>query len=95
MRVKYLFINMKYPLYVKLQGLLIVTLFAAAAACFVFLRDSATPVVKYAWALCLLVGLLEIVEMAVAIAKAKKAFHRESSSGASAPPLLNDASRDV
>ena len=78
MRVKYLFVNMKYPLYLKLQGLLIVSLIIAAAACYFLIGDSSIWVVKDAWLICLILAGLEVFEAAVAIGKAKKNFNPQN-----------------
>ena len=75
MRVKYLFVNMKYPLYLKLQGLLIVALVIGAAACYFLIKDSSQWIVKNAWWICLVAAGLEVLEAAAAIGKAKKDFH--------------------
>ena len=78
MRVKYLFVNMKYPLYLKLQGLLIVSLVIAAAACYFLIKDSSIWVVKDAWLICLVLAAFEVFEAAVAIGKAKKNFRPQN-----------------
>ena len=75
MRVKYLFINMRYPAYIKLQVILVVSLVIASLLCFLFARDSQIWLLKNAWWLCLIVAVGEIVETFMAIGKAKKKFH--------------------
>ena len=77
MRVKYLYINLKYPMYVKLQGMLIVALIIAALPCFLYLKDSPVWMLKNAWWLCLTLAFLEIVEALVAIGKAKRDFNSQ------------------
>ncbi|MBC8372576.1 MAG: hypothetical protein ISS69_08935 [Phycisphaerae bacterium] len=76
MRVKYLFINLKYSAYVKLQGILIAVWTIAALPCFLYLKDSSIWMLKHVWWLCLVVALLEGVEAFLAIGKAKRDFHR-------------------
>lgn len=75
MRVKYLFINLRYPVYVKLQGMLIVTLIIAALTCFLYLKDSPLWMLKNVWWFLLIMAALEILEALLAIGKAKRAYN--------------------
>jgi len=76
MRVKYLFINMRYPVYVKFQGMLIVALVIAALPSFLYFKDSPNWMLKNVWWVLLIMVGLEIVETFLAIGKAKRDFHR-------------------
>jgi len=76
MRVKYLFINLRYPVYVKFQGMLIVALVIAALPCFLYLKDNPIWMLKNLWLFCLVLAGLEILEAWLAIGKAKRDFHR-------------------
>ena len=52
MRVKYLFVNLKYQSYLRLQVFLVVFLFIAAIICYIYLRDSSDLIYRNAWWLC-------------------------------------------
>ena len=77
MRVKYLFINLRYPVYVKLQGMLIAALVIGALPCFLYLKDSPIWMLKNVWWFLLILAGLEILEAFLAIGKAKRDFHRQ------------------
>ena len=74
MRVKYLFINLKYPAYVRLQIVLVVALIIGAVLCFLFTRDSSVWALKNGWWLCPVGALFEVGESLFAVKKAKKNF---------------------
>ena len=76
MRVKYLFINMRYPVYVKCQGMLIAVLIIAVLPSFFYLKDSPIWMLKNLWWFCLVLAGLEILETLLAIGKTKRDFHR-------------------
>ena len=72
MRVKYLFLNLSYPAYVKLQTVLVAIWVIAAAVLFLLARDSSIWLLENGWWLCLAIGILEALESVVAIGKAKR-----------------------
>jgi len=74
MRIKYLFVNLKYPAYVKLQIALCAAWLILGCFLFLFARDSSVWVLANSWWLCAVVALGEVVESLVAIAKAKRKF---------------------
>lgn len=73
--VKYLFINLKYPTYVKLQTALIIGWLIAATLFYIFASESSVWILRNAWWICLAIGLLEILESQFAIRKAKSSYH--------------------
>lgn len=83
MRVKYLFINLKYPAYVKLQMVIVAGWFIGALLCFLYAKDSPIWVLKNSWWLCVVIALLEVGESFLAIGKAKRDFRiaNENSAG--------------
>jgi hypothetical protein len=78
MRVKYLFINLRYPAYLKLQIALVAAWLVVSLLCFSFTKNSSMWILKNAWWLCIIVALLEVGESLVAINKAKKDFNIQS-----------------
>ena len=74
MRVKYLFVNLKYPSYVRLQVFLVVGWVVAGGLLFLFARDSQAWLLKNGWWLCPLIAVCEVMESLVAVAKAKKDY---------------------
>jgi len=86
MRVKYLFINLRYPAYVKWQSAIIVGCFVAAGLFFMFARGSGVWILSNAWWLCLIVGGLEILETVLALGKAKKDYMVDQQADAISQP---------
>lgn len=78
MRVKYLFIDLKYPAYIKLQIFLVVGWLLGAVLCFMFAKESAGWFVKNGWWLCLTIAVLESFESIGAIYKAKENYNANS-----------------
>lgn len=78
MGVKYLFINLKYPAYLRLQIILVAAWIAGALLCFLFATDSSAWLLKNGWWLCSTGALLEVGESFVAINNAKKDFNSHS-----------------
>jgi len=78
MRLKYLFINLKYSAYIKLQVILVVALIIGALLCLFFARDSQIWLLKNGGWLCPIVALLEVGESFWAINKAKKDFNSQT-----------------
>jgi hypothetical protein len=78
MRVKYLFINLKYPAYVKLQAAIVLGWLIVSGLLFVFARDSNFWLLENAWWLCLVIAVGEVIESLVAVAKAKKDYASSS-----------------
>ena len=74
MRVKYLFINLRYPAYVRLQIVAVAAWIVGALLCFLFAGDSSVWLLRNGWWLCPCGALLEVGESFVAINKAKKDF---------------------
>lgn len=74
MRIKYLFVNLTYPAYVRLQIALVAAWIIGAALLFFFARDSSVWLLKNGWWLCLVIGFAEVGEAVVAIGKAKQAY---------------------
>jgi hypothetical protein len=74
MEVKYLFLSMKYPSYIKLQTFLVVGWLVAAVLAFVFAKNSQIWFIKNGPWLYPIVALLEIGEAYIAIRKAKSKF---------------------
>jgi len=72
MRVKYLFINMRYPAYVKLQVVTIIGGIIGALLLFFLARDSQYWVLKNGWWILAVASLLEVGETFLAIKRAKK-----------------------
>lgn len=72
MRVKYLFIDLKYRAYAKLQIALITALIIGAVLCFLFTRDYSHWIVKNAWWICAATAVLEVIEFLAATGKARK-----------------------
>ncbi len=78
MRVKYLFINLKYRAYIKLQVALVIGWLIGSVLFYLFARASDIWLLKNAWWLCLVIGGLEVLESLVAISKAKKDYRTNS-----------------
>jgi len=74
MTVKYLFINLKYPAYVKLQVAQVVGWLIGSALCYQFARGSNVWLLNNGWWLCLVIGGLEVLETLAAISKSKKYY---------------------
>jgi len=72
MRVKYMFVDLKYSAYIKLQTALITAFIIGSVLCFLYTQDSPTWYLKNGWWLCLLVAGLEFIESLIAVHKAKK-----------------------
>ncbi|MDH3214546.1 MAG: hypothetical protein OEM05_18875 [Myxococcales bacterium] len=72
-QVKYLFVALKYPAYVKLQVALVIGWLIGSILCFSWARESDVWLLKNGWWLCLAIGGLEVLESLVAIRKAKNA----------------------
>ncbi len=78
MRVKYLFVDLEYPAYIKLQAVLAVAWLIGGLLSFYFGRDSQIWLLQNGWWLGPLVALFEVVEAFVAVNKAKKDFNNSS-----------------
>ncbi len=78
MRVKYLFVDLEYPAYIKLQAVLAFVWMLGALLSFYFGRDSPIWVLQNGWWLGPIVALFEVVEALVAVNKAKKDFNSPS-----------------
>ncbi len=78
MRVKYLFINLKYPAYVKLQSICVLALLIGAVLCYLFTRDSQFWLLRNGWWIGIVGALAEIVESLVAINAAKYIYRRQA-----------------
>ena len=74
MRVKYLYINRKYPAYLKSQVALVIGWLIGSGLFCLFAGTSDMWLLKNAWWLCLVVGGLEVLETLGAIRKAKKDY---------------------
>jgi uncharacterized membrane protein len=74
MRVKYLFINLKYPAYVKMQIAITLGWLIVGGLLFVFARDSRIWLLANGWWLSLVMVLGEVIESYLAVAKAKKDY---------------------
>ncbi len=82
LRVKYFLINLKYPVYVKMQAVLIIGWIVGSILFYLFAPTSDIWLLEWllenSWWLCLVVGGLEVVESLVAISKAKKDYRANS-----------------
>ena len=78
MRVKYLFLDLEYPAYIKLQAVLAVAWIIGALLSFFFGRDSQMWLLQNGWWFGPIVAFLEVVEAFVAVNKAKKDFNSQS-----------------
>ncbi len=76
MQVKILFIELKYPAYVKLQVALVIGLLIGSALFYQFARGSEDWLLNNGWWLCLVIGGMEVLEARIAISKAKKNYRR-------------------
>ncbi|WP_441004573.1 hypothetical protein [Pseudocolwellia agarivorans] len=74
MSIKYLFINLKYPSYVKLQVILFTFWVIASPISYVLLKESSISLLHNAWWVCLCIALAEAFESFLAIKKAKKGY---------------------
>jgi len=74
MEVKYLFINLKYPAYVKLQIVLVIAWITVAFLLFLYARDSSVWLFRNGWWICPIIAVCEVGESLVAIKKAKEGF---------------------
>lgn len=81
MRVKYLFVNLRYSTYVKLEMALVAVLLIAALSCFLFARDSRFLLLRNGWWLCLLGAVLEAGESFLAIRHAKTRSNDHAGAG--------------
>ena len=77
MRIKYLFVDMKYSLYIKLQGAFVIALLIGAALSFFLAQDSDEWFLKNGWWLLSIFALLEVGEAYIAIKKSKKEFNAQ------------------
>lgn len=77
MRVKYLFINLKYPSYIKLQAILIIALLSGAILTYFFAHDSQFWFLRNGPWFYPIIALLEVGEAYIAIRKAKKTFNEQ------------------
>ncbi len=73
-QVKYLFVNLKYPAYVKLQAAQVIGWLIGSALCYQFARGSDVWFLNNGWWLCLAIGGLEVLETLAATSKAKKDY---------------------
>lgn len=80
MTVKYLFVNLKYPTYIKLQSALLAGWIIAAVLFYIYGADSTHWLWGNAWWICLVVAALEILESQLAIKKAKASYNSAQSS---------------
>jgi len=78
MRVKYLFVDLEYPAYIKLQVVLAVAWMIGALLSFLFGRDSQMWLLQNGWWFGPIVAFLEVVEAFMAVNKAKKLFNSPS-----------------
>lgn len=72
LRVKYLFVNLKYSTYVKLCLAIAVVWYSVVAVLFIVGRDSSVWILKNGWWVLLLLSLVGLGEACFAISKAKK-----------------------
>ena len=72
MRVKYLFVNLKYSHYIRLQVFCFTSLIVASLVLNILFRDS--KCFRYLWVVALAGAVFEIFETALAIRKAKREF---------------------
>jgi len=79
MRIKYLFVDMKYSSYIKLQGTFIIALLIGAMLSFFLAQDSETWFFKNSFWLLPIVAVLEMGEAYIAIKKSKKEFNAQQS----------------
>ncbi|MFB3109000.1 MAG: hypothetical protein ACE1ZE_06470 [Candidatus Binatia bacterium] len=75
MRVKYLFVNLEYPTYIKLQAVLAVAWMMGGLLSFLYGRDSQMWLLQNGWWFGPCVALLEVIEAFVAVNKAKREFN--------------------
>lgn len=73
MRVKYLFVDLRYPAYLRLQIGLFIAWIALGIALIPF-RDSQVWLLANAWWLCPVIAVGEALESVVAITAAKKKY---------------------
>ena len=79
MRIKYLFVDMKYSLYIQFQGSFVIALLIGAILCFFLTQDSDNWFLKNGWWLLSVFAVLEAGEAYIAIKKSKKEFNAEQS----------------
>lgn len=79
MRVKYLFLNMKYPSYIKLQSIFVIAWLVGAVLSYFLAQDSQVWFLKNGPWLYPIIALLEAGEAYMAIKKAKKEFNVQPS----------------
>lgn len=79
MRIKYLFVDMKYSLYVKIQGTFVITLLIGAILSFFLAQNSEIWFFKNSFWLLPIFAVLEAGEAYIAIKKSKKEFNAEQS----------------
>ena len=81
MEIKYLFIGMKYPAYIKLQTTLLIGWIAASALFFFFGPSAGSWPLRNAWWLCLALAVVELLETLIAVRFAKKKYDEQKSIG--------------
>lgn len=77
MRIKYLFVDMKYSLYIQFQGAFVIALLIGAILCYFLTQDSDNWFLKNSWWLLSIFALLEVGEAYIAIKKSKKEFNAQ------------------
>jgi len=80
MRVKYMFMDLRYPTYLKLQISLVVVGAVLAAVLFPY-RGDANWLLGNGWWLCLVAVVGEVLESVVAISVAKKKYRGQGPEG--------------
>ena len=74
MRVKYLFVDLKYSTYVKLCAVITICWLLLGGFFFVYTQDSSIWFLKNGWWLSPVVALVGVIESILAISKAKKEY---------------------
>jgi len=77
MRIKYLFVDMKYSLYIQLQGAFVIALLIGAILSFFLAQDSEIWFFKNSFWILPIFALLEMGEAYIAIKKSKKEFNAQ------------------
>ncbi|ODS22913.1 hypothetical protein AB835_11720 [Candidatus Endobugula sertula] len=78
MRIKFLFIDMPYAAYIKMQSLFVVLFLIAVALLYYYGSSSDDWLYRNGWWLCLVVAIAEIIETVFSINKAKKEWITKS-----------------
>ena len=78
MKVKILFLNIKYPLYLKIQIAMVIGWFIGGFLCYLYLKDSSVWYLKNGWWLFPVIAILEVGEAFVVIKKAKKEYRNKN-----------------